>query len=87
MPDLSGRVDSKIDFTAIAGVVSGFAAAITAWQSESGANRKINRYTNAVVALKNRACMLLLYASYIKCARFVHSAVISHDAATWPRHD
>ena len=45
--------DSGIDFTAIAGVVSGFAAAITAWQSESGANRKINRYTNAVVALKN----------------------------------
>ena len=50
---LSGRVDSDIDFTAIAGVVSGFAAAITAWQSESGANRKINRYTNAVMALKD----------------------------------
>ena len=47
---LSGRVDSDINFTAIAGVVSGFAAGITAWQSESGANRKINRYTNAVVA-------------------------------------
>jgi hypothetical protein len=50
---LSGRIDSDMNFTAIAGVVSGFAAGITAWQSESGANRKINRYTNAVVALKN----------------------------------
>lgn len=50
---LSGRVDSNIDLTAVAGVVSGVAAAITAWQSESGANKKINRYTNAVVALKN----------------------------------
>ena len=35
------------------GAVSGVAAAITAWQSESGASRKINRYTNAVVALQN----------------------------------
>jgi hypothetical protein len=50
---LSERLDSDIDLTAIAGVVSGFAAAITAWQSESGANRKINRYTNAVMALKD----------------------------------
>ena len=47
-------MDSPIDFAATAGVVSGVAAAITAWQSESGANRKINRYTNAVVALQNR---------------------------------
>ena len=47
-------VDSTNDFAATAGVVSGVAAAITAWQSESGANRKINRYTNAVVALQNR---------------------------------
>jgi hypothetical protein len=51
---LAGRVDSKVEFTAIAGSVSGVAVAITAWQSESGANRKINRYTNAVVDLKNR---------------------------------
>jgi hypothetical protein len=35
---LSELLDSDIDLTAIAGVVSGFAAAITAWQSESGAN-------------------------------------------------
>jgi hypothetical protein len=52
---LSGRVDDKVGATLIAvtGIVSGVSAAITAWQSESGANRKINRYTNAVQTLKN----------------------------------
>jgi hypothetical protein len=48
-----GQMDSTVDATALAGVISGLAAAITAWQSESGANRKINRYTNAVLDLKN----------------------------------
>ena len=56
IPDVSviPDVDSTIDFAATAGVISGVAAAITAWQSESGANRKINRYTSAIVALRNR---------------------------------
>ena len=47
---------SDVDFTAIAAVVSGFVAAITAWRSESGADRKMSRYTNALTALKNREC-------------------------------
>ena len=55
VPDLSGtKVDSPIDLGATAGVISGVAGAILAWQSESGANRKINRYTSAIVALRNR---------------------------------
>ena len=54
VPDLSGRVDSPIDLGATAGVIAGVASAILAWQSESGANRKINRYTSAIVALQNR---------------------------------
>ena len=33
--------------------MSAVAAAITAWQEYGGADRKINRYTNAIVALKN----------------------------------
>ena len=49
---LNGRVGT-VDLSAIAGVVSGVSAGITSWQSESGADRKINRYTNAIVALKN----------------------------------
>ena len=52
--DLSGRVDSPIDLGATAGVIAGVAGAILAWQSESGASRKINRYTSAIVALQNR---------------------------------
>jgi hypothetical protein len=39
--------------TAAAGIIAGVSSSITAWQSESGAARKINRYTNAVQALKN----------------------------------
>lgn len=69
----AARVNSKIDFIAIAGVVSGFAAAITAWQSENGANRKINRYTNAVVALKNRACKFL--PPYASCCTTALSSI------------
>ena len=37
----------------MAGVVSGVAAAITAWQEYGGADRKINRYTNAIASLRN----------------------------------
>ena len=44
---------SSVELSAVAGVVSGVAAAITAWQEYGGADRKINRYTNAIVALKN----------------------------------
>ena len=37
----------------MAGVVSGVAAAITAWQEYGGADRKINRYTNAIASIQN----------------------------------
>ena len=50
---LNGRVESILDFAALAGTISGISAAITAWQAETSANRKINRYTTAIVALKN----------------------------------
>ena len=33
--------------------MSGVAAAITAWQEYGGADRKINRYTNAIASLRN----------------------------------
>ena len=42
-----------MDFSAIAGVIAGVSSAITAWQSENSASRKINRCTNAIIALKN----------------------------------
>ena len=51
---LNGRPGMHtVDLNAVAGVVSGLSAAITAWQSDSGADRKINRYTNAVVSINN----------------------------------
>ena len=50
---LAGRLDTTVDLAAVAGIVAGASAGITAWQSESGANRKINRYSIAVVELKN----------------------------------
>jgi hypothetical protein len=52
---ISGRTNESnaSTLTATAGIVAGLSAAITAWQSENGADRKINRYTNAVQALKN----------------------------------
>ena len=81
LDNLTGRVDSNIDFTAIAGVVSAFAAAITAWQSESGASRKINRYTNAVVALKNRECLPLLLNHVGSCCRTIDERLLRRDAA------
>ena len=49
---LNGRTDTT-DLGAVAGVVSGVAAAITAWQEYGGADRKINRYTNAIASLRN----------------------------------
>ena len=49
---LNGHTSSG-ELSAVAGVVSGVAAAVTAWQEFGGADRKINRYTNAIVALKN----------------------------------
>ena len=39
--------------TAIAAVVSGAAAAITAWSSEQSPDRKLNRYTTAIISIKN----------------------------------
>ena len=50
---LNGRVAKNVDLSAIAGVISGVSSALTAWQAESSAGRKINRYTNAIVALQN----------------------------------
>jgi hypothetical protein len=51
---LSGRASRRdTDLFAAAGIIAGVSSAITAWQSESGADRKINRYTNAAQALKN----------------------------------
>ena len=49
---LNGRTDAA-DLGAVAGVVSGVAAAITAWQEYGGADRKINRYTNAIASIQN----------------------------------
>ena len=51
---LSGRASRRdTDLFAAAGIIAGVSSAITAWQSESGADRKINRYTNVAQALKN----------------------------------
>ena len=51
---LSGRASRRNnDLFAAAGIIAGVSSAITAWQSESGADRKINRYTNAAQALQN----------------------------------
>ena len=49
---LNSRSDAS-DLSAVAGVVSGVVAAITAWQEYGGADRKINRYTSAIVSLRN----------------------------------
>ena len=37
----------------MAGVVAGTAAALTSWGEYNGADRKMNRFTNAIVALEN----------------------------------
>jgi hypothetical protein len=50
---MSGRRGATADLGAVAGVVAGCAAALTAWQAESGADRKINRYTTAILSIKN----------------------------------
>jgi hypothetical protein len=50
---LNGREGTSTDLSAIAGVVSGVSASLTAWQKDSSADRKINRYTNAIVSIKN----------------------------------
>eukprot|EP01045_Picozoa_sp_COSAG04_P040247 COSAG04_NODE_11671_length_695_cov_0.909396_1_plen_161_part_10 len=50
---LSGRPGTSASLRAAGGVVSGLAGAITAWHKDSNADRKINRYANAVVALEN----------------------------------
>lgn len=49
---LNGRAGTA-DLSAIAGAVGGVSAALTAWQEYSGADRKINRYTAAIVAIQN----------------------------------
>jgi hypothetical protein len=49
---LNGRPGTA-DLSAIAGIVAGVSAALTSWAEYSGADRKINRYTNAVVAIEN----------------------------------
>ena len=50
---LSGRPGTTASLTAAGGVVSGVSAALTAWQKDSSADRKINRYTNAIINLEN----------------------------------
>ena len=83
---LGAREGSETDYTAIAAVVSGCAGAITAWQSESGASRKINRYTNSVVALKNRAYLPVICMLYhnvfceLECQGFSRSAIRFNSA-------
>jgi hypothetical protein len=49
---LSGRLGTS-DLSAMAGVVAGVSVALTAWSDHSGADRKISRYTNAIVAIEN----------------------------------
>ena len=44
---------SARDFSAAAGAVSAVSAALTSWGAADGADRKINRYTNASVAMEN----------------------------------
>ena len=50
---LNDRPGTSADLSAAAGVVSGFSAALTAWQEYNGVDRKINRYTNAILSIKN----------------------------------
>ena len=50
---LSYLSSNTANLSKVAGIVSAVAAAITAWQEYGGADRKINRYTNANVSLKN----------------------------------
>lgn len=44
---------SFLNYIAVSGVVAGVATAITAWQAESGADRKINRYNTAILSITN----------------------------------
>ena len=48
---LNGRTSGEL--SAVAGVVAGTATALTSWGEYNGADRKMNRFTNAIVALEN----------------------------------
>ena len=55
------------DLTGPAGVVAALMAALAAWQKDSGADRKMHRYSNSIVCIKN----------HMLCVRNVSFSVVT----------